>query len=353
MTDTSTRSGVRWQSALRLVLVLGVLGFSVWYVATNIRWDALATAMSAARWEWLVLGVGATVLSHLVRAARWKLLIPEGRTVPLGTAFNATIVGYFMNDLIPRSGEIVRPVMLARQRKLPTAGVIASVLVERLLDGITLLLILLGLIVLESERFDALFAGRGYSRSAVLTSILVPVGALALAIFLLVATPLGEKIVRSLTAPHRSRLVQRTGALAGDFRRGLRLGGVRDTFIIVLMTVAIWALYVVGLWSGVEGLALHRYGIGPLQTVVVLAITALGITIAPTPGAIGVYHVFCTVALTELYSVPDGWAFAFAVVTHAVQYLTCVVLGGFILLREHVGVRELIQRGGEAEETGK
>jgi len=344
-TTESTRSGVQWQSVLRVVLVLAVLGFSGWYVVDNIRWGALASAMRAARWEWLVLGVSATVGSHLARAARWRRLLPEGSAVSLSAAFNATIIGYFMNDLIPRSGEIVRPVLLARQHRLPVAGVIASVLVERLLDGLTLLLLLFGLLVLESERFDTLFAGRGYSRDAVLTAILVPVGALALVIFLLVATPLGERVVAWLGAPGRSRFVTRLAGIASDFRRGLRLGGMRDTLWVVFWTVTIWGLYVAGLWSGVEGLDLQRYGIGPLQTVVILAITALGITIAPTPGAIGVYHVFCTVALTELYGIPNGWAFAFAVVTHAVQYLTAIVLGGAILLRQHTGVRELMRVG--------
>jgi len=113
---------------------------------------AAMDAMGHARIVPLLGGLLIMFLSHAVRALRWRIVLwPLKRPTSLWLAFKATIAGYAMNNLIPRSGELVRPYMMARGESIPMAGTLASVVVERLAD----VLALAGLIVFSLVSFQS------------------------------------------------------------------------------------------------------------------------------------------------------------------------------------------------------
>lgn len=334
----AARTRLRWM--VRGGIILLVLGLSVWYVVGNVDWGGLQRALLAMHPVWIIGGVLATLGAHTARAQRWRVLIPNGSSISLMNSFSATIVGYLMNNIIPRSGELVRPYTLARRENRPATSLLATILVERVLDGLTLACIFVLLLFTESRRLDQIFTG--YSPSDIVTSLFIPIAIVIVGIVLILKTTLGERLIgpleRLLPAKFRGRL----GGFLHDFRTGIGFGGIGGILQIILWTGFIWLGYVLSVYCGIYAFGFDTaYGMGMGDALVILAITAVGVTIAPTPGAFGVYHTFCKAALVALFGVTPEAAVAFALSTHAAQYLAVMIVGPFFLLRENLSLREM------------
>ncbi len=328
----------RW--IIRAALILAVLGLSLWYVADNIDWDGLQQSILSVNPLWVVCGILSTLCAHIARAQRWRLLIPNGSSISLLNSFSATMIGYMMNNLIPRSGELVRPYTLARREKRPATALLATILVERVLDGLTLACIFVLLLFIESRRLDQIFTG--YSSSDIVTALFIPIVAVVIAMAVVLKTSFGEKIATWMEGWLPEKFRGRLGRILHDFRTGIGFGGPGRIAQIILWTCTIWLGYVLSVYCGIHAFGFDiTYGLGIGDALVVLAITAIGITIAPTPGAFGVYHTFCKAAMVTLFGVPPEAAVAFALVTHAAQYLAVMLVAPFFLLRENLSLREI------------
>src|SRR6516225_6902026 len=128
----------RLRAALVLVLTLGLLAFFF----NDVNMADVWTATRAADPRLLILAVAVTMMIYTFRALRWQyLLAPIGRT-HLSTAFQTTIIGFAASFLLPaRPGEVLRPYLLAKREGLPPTACFATVILERFLDLVTVLLL--------------------------------------------------------------------------------------------------------------------------------------------------------------------------------------------------------------------
>jgi uncharacterized protein (TIRG00374 family) len=299
-----------------------------------------------------VLGAAIVVLAaHLARAERWRFFIADGRKIGLRNAFAATVIGYFMNNLIPRSGEIVRPFTLARKEGHSTSALLATVVVERVLDGLTLLAILGGIILLTGDRLVELIHGidrfADYTTSDLILQLAVPVLVLVTLLLVMLATPLGTAIVEWIGARLPKKIGGRVVGLFHEFRQGARFtGGYRGAIGVFIWTIVIWAGYIGSLHCGVLAFDLTgQYGLTLADSTLLLGVTAVGMAIAPTPGGFGVFHTFARVALVSLYGVPVDVAVAFAFVTHFAQYAVSMIVGAWFVIREGVSLSRAVDIG--------
>src|SRR5688572_28422689 len=142
--------------------------------------------MASARADLIWLTIGLTALTYVVRAERWKyLLVPLGPT-RFRTVFRTTVVGFAASAVLPaRAGEVIRPYLLARQEGLKATAAIATILVERILDLVAVLLLLLAFLVWFDPGVEArdsvLFSA---IRFGALVMAPVAVGALLLMFFM-------------------------------------------------------------------------------------------------------------------------------------------------------------------------
>ena len=128
----------RLRAVLVIVLTLGLLAFFFNDVNVADVW----TATRAADGSLLVLAVAVTMMVYALRAFRWQyLLAPIGRT-HFATAFQTTVIGFCASFLLPaRPGEVLRPYLLAKREGLPATAAFATIILERLLDLVTVLLL--------------------------------------------------------------------------------------------------------------------------------------------------------------------------------------------------------------------
>ncbi len=294
-----------------------------------VEWEAFLGALRYAAQERLWWFVPVIVAAHLVRAWRWQLLIEAalGRRPHLGNAFAAVMIGYAVNAIVPRAGELIRPYVLSRREMMPLATLVSGVIVERLLDAVTVVLLLvIGLAAFTEELFAAMTGGAGSAA----VGVAVGVALLGATVVLLARIrQWGGWIVR-LLARWRPRWSHHGQQILEELRAGVSvLGEPWRSGVLVLLTAVLWVLY----WVPLYGLFwVFELPLGPVEAFQVLVVSSVAIALAPTPSAAGVYHVAVQLTLMEFFAVAPARALAYATVAHGLNTLIMLVLGGLCWL---------------------
>ena len=318
-------------SAIALITV-GL--FYLAFRGQNIQ-ESLA-AIEHARILPLLGGLLLMFLSHAVRAYRWQIVLRPLKTrTSFWRAFKATIAGYGMNNLIPRSGEIVRPYLMSRGEGMPFAGVLASVVIERLADVVALSILIAFSFLTFQSRLTSAFPMLSGSTIPILAVMVVLLVGFVLMFFSERRTAQFIRLfVRRL--PHR--VAGKIEKIALDFSRGLQGLDRRAALPLIVGTTGIWLLYGISMFVSLQGFddpAMSNISIS--GAFLLLTLSGIAFTI-PTPGASGTYHFFISQGLAHIFGVPRDIALAFAIVTHALTYATLTLFGIGILFREGISL---------------
>jgi uncharacterized protein (TIRG00374 family) len=299
----------------------------------GVDWTALGRALRDAR-PWPLAGlVLVTIAVYASRAWRWgDLLAPLGR-VGYPDLFSATMVGFASALLIPRAGELLRPWLVSRRHPIPTSAGFATIILERLVDLITVLaLFALYLFVLpppaaqiEGRLIELLKLG-GAATGA---------GALAVLAFLLALHANADRVVGAaerLLARAPRWLSEPLGRVLHSFSAGLAV--LRAPFPhlarIGAQSLLVWLLIALGFY--LNHLA-FRIDLPFHATFLLIAFLVVGVAI-PTPGMVGGFHAFYLIALHQVYGVDRATAAAAGIAAHALTNLPILVFGLALLGRE-------------------
>jgi uncharacterized protein (TIRG00374 family) len=282
--------------------------------------------------EWLLAGMGVTVLGYVMRAYRWRVLLSPQREIPIGRVFGPTVIGFLaINTLPARIGEFVRAYLLARLERLPAAAVLGSCALERVLDLV--LLAFFWVISLLFAPFPEWFRVSGY--------VTFGLGGLAVAALWLFQAR-GHRAERYLDSgvmavvPLRVREGIR-GAIPA-FGEGLRALGAPG----VLLRAGIWS---VAMWlCSALGFLAVAYAAGldlPLWSPFLLVfVVCVAILLPSSPGFVGVMEAACVVGLS-LLGVDGARGLAYGILYHLSQILPLVLLGSYFALLAHLRPADL------------
>jgi uncharacterized protein (TIRG00374 family) len=144
-----------------IFFLIGVTLF--WFVYRNFKFSELLNSLKEIRFGWIIVSVVLGLLSHFVRALRWKMLISTMGYKP-GTAnlFLSIIILYFTNLIIPRGGEISRCAVISKYEKVPFVKLVGTVFLERITDLFAFLLILLILVICQFRFFETILSYPGF-----------------------------------------------------------------------------------------------------------------------------------------------------------------------------------------------
>lgn len=307
---------------------VGILisAFLIWWVLRGVDPVEVWRSVEGANWWLLLAAVAVATSGFLNRALRWKALLhPMHAGTRLRSRFAAVNIGFAVNNLLPaRIGEFARAWSIARLEPVTVSGAIGSLVVERFLDAIALLL-LLGVAVLSpSFPSDAMIAGRRIG--AVIAGAGLVVGLLAVVLILVIAFPhfwvrLTDRLERFLPGESHRYLQE----LLHAFIEGL--GALRDHRLLV--AGILWSIWTWG-WNGVSfWLAFHAFGIeqGYATALFVQAIIAIGVAVPSAPGYFGTFHAAALVALSQVYGVAEGPTLAFAFGYHLGGFFPVTLIG--------------------------
>ncbi len=310
-----------------LALVLLALFFR------GVDWPALTAAFRAAD-PWLLTGVVvATMVTYLARAWRWGYLLAPLARVPFGRLVSATVVGFMSGLLVPRAGEVIRPYLVARRHDLKISAAFASIILERLVDLITVLsLFFLYLYVLPHPEAQTKGPLLGALRWGGALAALGAVAILAALVIFHARADWAMSMLDRVLYRLPSRVAAPISRLLRSFASGLAVLKASPAHLLAILgqSLVVWlaiaaSFYCCNRAFGVD-LPFH-------STFLLLAFLTVGVAV-PTPGNVGGFHEAYLLAMTQAFGVARDTAAAAGIASHALSNLPVLLFGLVFLGRE-------------------
>jgi uncharacterized protein (TIRG00374 family) len=311
------------------VTILAIALFAWFLSSANLA--EVWTHVQTARVDFLVYAFVLMSATYWVRAIRWQhMLAPIGPT-RFRTVFRSTIIGFAALGILPaRAGDLLRPYLVARQENLSAPATFATIVMERVLDMFTVLVLL------------ATFVWSASAAALISSSLLQPIKITA-SIALLATLVLLGAMWTLATHPERigglvftaARVLPRGAArklarVASTFSSGFALARQpREMAIAVVWSFPLWIAYALEAWLVTKafGIELPVAGAFLLQGLLVIGVAV------PTPGGVGSFHEAYRIGVTTFFGASDEAAVAAAIVLHAMSFFP-VVLVGIVLMAQ-------------------
>lgn len=324
------------RTVVGLVLTLILLG----WVLRDVSPGEVARELREADLFLLLLAVALTMAGFAVRAVRWGILLsPLERDIPFRPRFAAVMIGFAVNNLLPaRVGEFARAIALARVTTVATAASFATLVVERILDGLVLVALLFA--AMSTTDFPFLADVGGVDPRAAARVVAVAMAAVGVALLLLVVFPtrsvrLAESLARALPLRMRQPLV----AALQSFLAGLAVLRSGRLFVVsALLALGQWLLTAVSFLVAFRAFGIDEVpfaGAAFLQSLISLAVA-----VPSSPGFFGPFEAAARVGLA-LWAVQPDKAVSFAVGFHIAGFIPVTVIGLYYMSRLNLSWREV------------
>jgi len=268
-------------------------------------------------WVWISLVIG--ILSHISRSIRWIYLIePMGIKPGLKNTFMSVMFGYLMNLVLPRMGEISRCGAMAKYEKVPFMKLVGTVVTERIIDVIVLLLFTLLALLSQFGLIVQLFRNNPAMKENALRMVTSPWLIISFLLIILLLILFRKRIART-------QLFRKMEQTLGHLREGLMsVKYVRKKGAFIFHSILIWFLYFLMLYCSFFAFDFTS-GLSPFAALTTFVMGSFGM-IAPVQGGLGTWH-FMTKESLALYGISNENGIIFAFVAHFVNTLLVIVLG--------------------------
>ena len=320
-------------SAVKYILLMGIAGVLLWFSFKGVSWDNFKEGLLTTDYRWIIASMAIGILAFWLRALRWRLvLLPLDAGVKRIDTWNGVNIGYLTNFAVPRAGELARCGVITAKRKMPFETVAGTVVLERSIDLITLLIASLLIFIFQWDRFGPFINQQIISSleqrfSGNLIWIAIAIVAAFVIFFYIVyryrqSNPLFRKI---------SEIVK--GVISGIVS-GFRMP---QKWLFLFYTLAIWVCY----WfmSYTTILAFPAvFGLGFSDALFLAVVGSFGWVI-PVQGGIGAYHFIISLALSSIYGISQTTGIVFATISHESQALTMIICGVIALASVSFGAK--------------
>ncbi len=307
---------------------LGLGVFLIWWSLKGLTAEdrsQITHALEKGRY-WLILpGIAVNLLSHWLRALRWRLIIqPLGYSPTKTNTFFAVMIGYLANQAVPRLGEVLRCSTLTRYEKIPLDKLVGTVILERLVDTICLLAVFLLALAIQPDLYQNIlatfFPAKEEGKAG---NLLFYIGLALLAMMVLTF------LWMWFTKKKFSHLVALFRKISLHIWQGfISIRALKKRRAFVFLSIAIWALYAFSVYIGFLMLeeTLH-YGLKEALTILCAGTLAM----AATPGGIGAYAFLVQKTMT-IYQLSTGLGLALGWLLWLLQVVVVLVVGGLSLI---------------------
>ena len=322
----------------KLLVGIAISAFCLFLLFRKIDFYKMRAAFAGMGYRYLVPALALTFASYFLRAVRWKLLLAPIKTTRLSNLFPSTLIGYMANNLLPaRLGELVRAYSLGKKEAIDTGAVFASLVVDRLCDGFTVLLVLLVTFFIirlpaGMEQIQGGLATGGYVTFALY------LGVMSFLVLLRKRTAWTASLVARLLKPLSPRISETAVSLLTSFISGIRIpkgaAGVGGTAASSLL---IWATAILPI-----DLLLRSFGVVlPMSaSMFIMVFLVFAVMVPAAPGYVGTYHFACVTALSA-FEIGSEKALSIAIVIHAMGFFPVTAAGLYCLWRDKLSLRKL------------
>lgn len=326
------------------ILAIAIMVVSLYLALRKIDYALLVEELKNANIWIALVPVPIMLLSHWIRAVRWRTILnPVMKVHSTMNLFSAVMVGYFFNNVMPRGGEVMRPYVYAKREKKSFSTIFSTIVLERLLDILTLLFLMaLALTISRETIMNAFPEDSDWKNLIYLIAAGCVVGILCL------YPPIMNWLLKKIIRPINLKLFNKLTELFGKFIQGFRILKTPSMYFrVILESLLIWACYAIPMYIHFycfdfsSNITLHF-----TDALFLLVVSGIGVSIAPSPGGMGVFHLVVSGAVVAMYGITKEQAMAYATVNHAVNFAVQVLFGFAFFLRER------IQRAPENDSNG-
>ena len=324
----------RWTGLLGLLLSLVFL----YWALKGLHLEQVWNLVRQARYGWILPGVAVYMVGLVIRAWRWHYLLRPVARVSTRELFPLVTIGYMGNNIFPaRAGEALRAVLLKRKHGVPISASAATILVERVYDGV----VMLAFIFVNLPELTRLTANSGFVgdiRTLALGGTGLFMGAL-IAFLLAAAFPRQtETWAERVLARLPTRWEERMLPLVHRFLQGLAaLGSPWEAWMVFATSVVIWLLETAKYWFVMHA---FDFQVSFFALMLMNGVVNLATTLPSAPGYVGTFDA-PGIAVLMAYGVPKPVAAGYTLTLHAALWLPVTLLGWYYLLKEGLSWREI------------
>ena len=305
---------------------IGVSALFLYSALRGLRLPLVWEAVKHANYWWIIPGVAIYFVGVFIRTWRWYYMLRQFKDVSIKRLFPVVCIGYAGNNIYPaRAGEVIRSYVLKKNEDIPISGSLATVLVERIFDGLVMLLFV----------FLALPFVSGippkYRSFVILLSIIFGV---ALVLFIAVAarpewviklySPLAQLIIPAKIRPKTDSMIER-------FLFGLAsLQSPKDVVMIFFTSILIWLAETMKYWFVMHA---FDFSVSFITLMLMNGIVNLFTTLPSAPGYIGTFDAPGIKVLVDVGGVDPIIATAYTLVLHAALWLPITALGVYYFFK--------------------
>ena len=321
------------------------IGISIFFMGLLLRkidFQKLAAAMQTMDYRFLVPVVLFTFASYFLRAVRWKFLLISEKNISLKSLYPATIIGYMANNLLPaRLGEFVRAYVLAQREGLETPSVFASLVIDRLFDGFTVILMLL--VTLFALRLPQGMADAEMAlKVGGMVTFLLYCAVIVFLFLLKRQTMRTLAFVKLILKPFPLRFSDRIIPLLGSFIAGIRMSARGGHIAALLITsVLIWTFAVLPVDMILQAFGIHL----PITaSMFIMVLLVFAVMVPASPGFIGTYHYACFKGLSA-FGIAESTSISIALVIHGSAFFPVIIAGFYHLWSEKLSLSAVRKAG--------
>ena len=313
---------------LSLLFIISVAG--LYFAFSGEDFESFRHNISDVKINGICIAVVLLIFSCVPRAFRWKLLIEPFESMSFHHVFSATMIGYFGNGiLVFRLGEFLKAYALAKDHKITVPQAFGTVIAERILDLLMVLLIFLIIIPAFPLNDQKIKIGIFLSISVVVFIIASIVIAYKLDFinriskYNIFLTNYGEKVISTV-----QKLFE---GIVAVFKN-------EKFFLIIFLSLLIWGVY---FFIGVIVLEACDISLGYAEIGVLLVISSFILGIPSLPGAAGTLDVGVKYTLILIFQISSSKALTYAVISHAVSLFPLLVIGFVYFFISNVSIQEV------------
>ena len=301
--------------------------FFLVFVFKGTDWNDLMDKFSKTNYWWIAAGMLVSIFSHFLRGYRATMFYDAlNYKVPVKNSFYAVMIGYMMNYIIPRAGEVSRCAALVKTDDIPLNKSLGTVVTERVFDMIILLLIIAIVFVLQftmlTDFIQNTFGSQQASASSGSNLKYIIIGLVA--VFGVLTFVLRNKIA---SHPLYNKVVN---LLKGFIEGLMSIKQVKNPVLFIFLSFGIWFCYIIMMYFCLFAMKATEH-LGFIDCLTVFAIGSVGMII-PAPGAgAGTYH-FAIMSSLLLFGVPKEDGIAYATIVHGIQMILLLLIGAICSL---------------------
>jgi glycosyltransferase 2 family protein len=321
-------------------------GLFLWLAFRKVDFREVGAAFEKAEYWFLIPSIAVNFAGLWIRSIRWGVLLRPIRKIRETDLFTSTIIGFMGNNLFPaRAGEVLRAVVLGRKAGVSKSASFATIVLERMFDGATILVILAVL----TSRLDLPFPG--WLRKTSLLSAAAVAGLLVFLVGLKTKTDASLNLFGRLLKPFPRKLRLRLLDLIKSFVGGLEM--LHDWKSIVatsLLSLFLWIFPALSIHFALLASDIHL----PLQSAFfLLVVLCIGVAAPSAPGFVGMIQ-FVSVIGLGFFGVAPSQAVSYSILFHLSQYIPITALGLVFFLSEGFSFKKITAdtAGGNGAEAG-